>query len=697
MPAPVRFRLLGPLEFSDGRRWSSIGAPKQRALLAVLLINANRAVSADQLMAELWGEQPPPSAAGLLAGYVWRLRGSLGDQAGRMLSTRAPGYQLVLPPGTTDVDEYEELVTAGRRRLADGDLSAAVTTLTEALGMWRGAPLADVGLVPSVLTESARLEEARLAVVEARIEAEIGLGRQEALLPELKVMVSQFPLRERLHAHLMVALYRAGQQAEALGAYRDLRRLLVDELGVEPSKPLRELQGRILRDDPQLLEAPRRGSSATAVLRLAVPRTLPPDVPAFIGRDHELAWITARLTGGEQRCAIHGMAGTGKTTLAVHAAHRVAGAFPDGQVYLNLGASTAHGPRHPAAAIGRLLTALGVPATTIPADEEGAAALLRTALADRRVVIVLDDVLDAGQIRQLLPSAPGCAVILTSRPASTAVDGAGLLRLGRLSVAAATALVRRYAGAVRVDADLAATAELARLCDHLPLALRIAATRLAQRPEWTVGEFAARLADPRRRLDALTCDGLSVRASLRAGVQLLRRVADPLSTRALGQLGVLDLPVVSTAVLAAALDVPVPAAELAAERLVDAGLVETLRMDRYRVPGLVQLFARGEYVTAEEERTATHRIVGYYEGAVRDQLSRLAGNRGAGLAWYREEFRTLRALAARAPGAELPGLVSRLSSALRWSSAQHRAVGGGQRQPFDLAGQARLDGVAPLG
>ncbi|MEV6907358.1 BTAD domain-containing putative transcriptional regulator [Amycolatopsis sp. NPDC051071] len=692
LSSPVRFRFLGPLEFFDGGQWSSIGAPKQRALLAVLLINANRVVSADQLMAELWGERPPPSAAGLLAGYVWRLRGSLGDQEGRMLSTRAPGYQLVLPPGATDVDEYEELVAAGRKSLAECDLPSAAAALAEALGMWRGTPLADVVLVPSVLSESARLEEARLAVVEARIEAEIGLGRDEALLPELKLMVSRFPLRERLHAHLMVALYRSGQQAEALGAYRDLRRLLVDELGVEPSKPLRELQGRILRDDP-LLAAPRPTSTATAVPRQVVPRTLPPDVPAFLGRDRELAWITTRLTGGERCCAVHGLAGGGKTTLAVHAAHRVAGSFPDGQVYLSLGASAA-----PIDVIGRLLALLGVPAASLPPDEEGAAALLRTTLADRRVLIVLDDVVGSEQIRRLLPSAPGCAVILTGRTASTAVDGAGLLRVGRLPMTAATALIRRYAGAARVDTDLAATARLAGLCDHLPLALRIAATRLARRPEWTVGEFAARLADPGRRLDALTCDGLSVRASLRAGVQLLpRHHADPTVTRALGRLGVLDLPVVSTAALAAALDLPVRLAEPAAERLVDAGLVEPLRMDRYRVPGLVRLFALGEYVTADEERTATHRIVGYYEGAVRDQLSRLSANRGAGLAWYREECLTLRVLAARSPGTELPRLVSRLSSALRRCSAQHRPVGGGQQQPFDRIRQMGLDAVPPLG
>jgi DNA-binding transcriptional ArsR family regulator len=234
-------------------------------------------------------------------------------------------------------------------------------------------------------------------------------------------------------------------------------------------------------------------------------------------------------------------------------------------------------------------------------------------------------------------------------------------------------LVRRYAGADRVDADLAATTQLVRLCECLPLALRIAATRLAQRPEWTVRDFAARLADPRRRLDALTCDGLSVRASLRAGVRLLERFADPLATRALARLGVLDLPVVSTAALAAVLDVPAEEAELTAERLVDAGLIETLRMDRYRVPELMRLFARGEYVRAEEERVATQRIVGYYAGEVRNHLARLeSGARPAGLAWYRRECVTLRALADRAPRTELPGLIDKLCSALRLTAAPPR-------------------------
>jgi DNA-binding SARP family transcriptional activator len=599
--------MLGPLEFFDGLRWSSIGAAKQRALLAVLLVNANHIVSSDQLLAELWGERPPASAAGLLAGYVWRLRRSLGDQDGRILVTKAPGYRLVLPPGATDVDEYEALVAAGRRGLAAGDLAGAADTLCTALGMWRGAPLADVALTPSVLTESARLEEARLAVVEARIGAEIGLGRHEVLLSELKLMVSQYPLRERLHAHLMVALYRTGQQAEALGAYRDLRRLLIDELGIEPSRPLRELHGRILREDPRLLEDAETTAATTAVPRLAVPRTLPPDVPVLVGRDAELARLTVRLTGGERLCAVHGMAGIGKTALAVHAAHRVAGAFPDGQVYLNLGACEAHGPLRPLDAVNRLLEVFAGPGVDPRHDETRAAALLRTVLAGRRVVLVLDDVLDTDQVRDLLPSTPGCAVILTSRPASAVVDGGGLVRLGRLPAAAATDLVRRYAGADRTAADLAATDQVARLCEYLPLALRIAATRLAQRPEWTVGDFAARLADPARRLDALTCDGLSMRERLRAGVPLLEHAGEPTAARTLRLLAVLDLPVVHTTGLAVVLDVPDDVAELTAERLVDAGLVEPLAIDRYRVPDLVRLWARGEFGPADDDRAAPRR------------------------------------------------------------------------------------------
>jgi DNA-binding SARP family transcriptional activator len=554
----ARFRLLGPLEFFDGTRWCAIGAAKQRALLAVLLINRNRAVSADQLVAELWGEQPPSSAAALLAGYVWRLRRLLDDQAGRVLVTKAPGYQLLLPPGQSDLDDYETLVADGRRSLAAGDLDAAVTALTVALGLWRGAPLADVALLPSVLTESARLEEARLAVIETRIGAEIGLGRHEVLLPELKAMVSRFPLRERLHEHLMMVLYRTGQQAEALGAYRDLRQLLIEELGVEPSRPLRELHERILREDP-LLAAVGEARPAPSF----VPRTLPPDAPVFVGRSVETARIVDRLGRGVGWCAVHGMAGVGKTALAVHAAHQLADRFPDGQLYLRAVESAS-----------QVLVALGEP--NPPADEERAVALLRSTLAGRRVLFVFDDVRGAAQVRALLPATPGCAAIVVGRAAMTEVDADGLIRLGPLSADESITLLRGYAGV--------ADAEIARLCDHLPLALRIAAARLAQRPEWTVGEFAERLADPARRLDLLECGDLSVRGSLLAGVRLL----EPDILRLLGGL---DLPVLRTEALAVLLAATTDTAERIAEQLVDAGLIEPLDMGRYRVPELFRCLA----------------------------------------------------------------------------------------------------------
>jgi DNA-binding SARP family transcriptional activator len=568
----ARFRLLGPLEFFDGSRWCAIGAAKQRALLAVLLINRNRAVSADQLLAELWGEQPPSSAAALLAGYVWRLRRLLDDQSGHVLVTKAPGYQLVLPAGRSDLDDYETLVADGRRSLAAGDLAASVTALTSALGLWRGAPLADVALLPSVLTESARLEEARLAVIETRIGAEIGLGRHEVLLPELKAMVSRFPLRERLHEYLMMVLYRTGQQAEALGAYRDLRQLLIEELGVEPSRPLRELHERILREDPLLAAIAEArptsgvGSASGAGVGSAVgllPRTLPPDAPVFVGRSLETARIVDRLGRGMGWCAVHGMAGVGKTALAVHAAHQLAGRFPDGQIYLRAVDSA-----------GRLLVALGEP--NPPSDEERAVALLRSTLAGRRVLFVFDDVLGAAQVRALLPATPGSAAIVVGRAAMTEVDAEGLIRLEPLSADESMELLRSYA---RV-----ADAEIARLCEYLPLALRIAAARLAQRPEWTVGELAERLTDPARRLDLLECGGLSVRASLLAGVRLL----EPDILRLLGGL---DLPVLRTEALAVLLAETPDVAEGIAEQLVDAGLIEPLGMGRYRVPELFRCLA----------------------------------------------------------------------------------------------------------
>lgn len=564
----MRFRILGAVEVFDGSSWRTIGSAKQRALLASLLLNANQVVPADRLISDLWPDGPPASASGLLAGYVWRLRQALGDES--MLITRAPGYQLAVPSGAIDVHYYETLVTQGR---AASDLEEAVSAFTRALAVFRDVPFADIPLTPSVLAERARLEESQLSVVEARIDAEIKLDRHEALLPELKLLVSQFPLRERLHAHLMMVLYKCGHQADALGTYRDLRRLLVNELGIEPSKPLRDLQQRILQEDPTLVGA--------APVR-ARPRT-PPPRGVLIGRARELAAVAARLAT-DQVCAVHGPVGVGKTALAAHAAFSVAARFPVGVLHFS-SAEALH---------------------SLPPG----------------VLAVLDDVSDVG----VIPA--GVGVLATSRGPVRGIPGSAHVQLNRLSQPAAVELLRTGVG----DRD-GPIAEIARLCEHLPLALRLAGDRLATRPDWPLTDFATRLADPRRRLDLLSWQDNSVRDRLRSAWDSL--ASAELTTLRL--LGALDLPVVAADTIGALIGRSETEASLIAERLVDAGLVETLTMDRYRMPDLVRLFARERQ--DGDASAAISRVVEHYVALV--DARRSTPDRRA---WYRGELATLRSL-----------------------------------------------------
>lgn len=705
---PIRFRVLGPFEFYNGQRWTLIGSTKQRALLSLLVLNANRVRPSEQLISELWGDRFPSSVRGLLAGYVWRLRQLLGDDNAEMLVTRAPGYQLVLPPGAVDVHRYDDLSAAGHGQVAAEDLSGAVASFSAALALWRGNPFVDVPLMPSVMAETARLEESRLAVIEARIGAEIRLGRNEGLLPELKLIVAQFPLRERLHAHLMLVLYRSGQQAEALGAYRDLRRLLVEELGIEPSRPLRDLQQRILREDPSLLHVAPALPGGPVTSSGPVP-TLPPQPRTFVGRDDALAMLTRRLSAGEPVCAIHGTAGAGKSALALCVAHAVAPHFPDGQLYLDLRGSAPQEPLEPAAVVGHLLHACGIAEHEVPASLDGAVARLHAQLASRRMLVVLDDVLDIRQLRPVLGLPRGSAVIIIGRAAQSAVEGPNQVRLGQLTAASATELLSRCVGPERIHVEPAAAGAIARLCEYLPLALRIAAVRLTLRPDWSLDGFAVRLADPQRRLDLLACEGLSVRASLVAAVRLVQRAGGPAALLALRLLGSLDLPVVSGSALSALLDLTADEAELPAASLVNAGLIEPLGIERYRVPQLVRLFARAlaaenaDHVAADEAAAdeaaagvAVGRVAAYYAAAVSEHLAliELKPHRGNVLAWYRREFGALCALAKRDPTGNLPRALAELRRALptgqhggRESALSAQLPGQCARSP---AGQGRL-------
>ncbi|MEV0610282.1 BTAD domain-containing putative transcriptional regulator [Polymorphospora rubra] len=585
----LEIRLLGPVEISDGDTWRGIGSAKQRALLVMLALKANQVVSLDQLVTELWDENPPASATSLVAGYAWRLRRALGDRAGRILTTRSPGYRLVAPPEALDIHEFERLISRAHADLAAGQPAAAADGFGTALGLWRGAPLADVRPTPMVVAEIARLEETRIAAVEARIGAELDLGRHAMLLPTLKVLVAEHPLRERLHAHLMTALYRDGQQAVALGAYRDLRRLLVDELGIEPSDKLRDLVQRMLRNDPSLrtpappVTLPRQRSVSTH----RQPR-FPAAPTKLFGRAGQLDQLVDAVRAGRLGL-VHGHAGAGKTALAIQAAHRLAGGYPDGPVFVPMGASTPAGPAETDDVLRTTAAALGVPA---PPAGTAPAAGWRSLLAGRRALVVFDDVGTAGQIRALGPLPPGCGYIATTRSGLTTLDGTTRVLVGALGRDEAVDMLRAHLGADRVDAERHAAAVLIGRCDHLPVAVRVAAARLAPRPNWTIESFTARLADPATRLDVLVCETMSVRECLAGGVRLLARRGDQLALRALRQLGPLDRQLVTVTGLAALLHQPAFTAEVTVEHLVDAGLAEALADGRYRFSGLVRAFAR---------------------------------------------------------------------------------------------------------
>lgn len=664
-----RFRVLGPFEVHTNGEWTGIGAAKQRTLLTLLVLNGNRVVPSEQLISELWGNNPPGSANRLLAGYVWRLRRLLGDPLGEHLVTRAPGYQLVVGQGAVDIHEYECHVRTGRRRMEAHDLAGAVESYTAALDLWRGSPLLDVPLTPSVMAETARLEESRLSVIEARLGAQVGLGQHEAVLPDLKQIVSQYPLRERLHEHLMLALYRTGQQADSLGTYHDLRHLLVKELGIEPSKPLRDLHQRILQEDPTLLLQAEPAPGPAVRVEGTEPPRLPPEPTFLVGRDEELATLVQRLRAGETLCAVHGSGGVGKTALALRAGHLVADRFPDGQVYLDLGGSSPRSPTTPLDTLHRLLRALGLPDREIPADLDGAAARWHALAATRRILVVVDDVVDADQVRPLLSGSSECAVLVVGRPALAVACGMNQIWLGRLSIAHTGELLHRYAGPNRAGSR-AALAAVGRMCDYLPLALRIAAARLARRPDWSVDVLATRLAEPKDRLDLLTFDRFSMRASICAGVRLVRRIGTPAALGTLCVLSELDVPVVSGDALAGLLDSKAEA-DTVAESLIHAGLVEALDGDRYRVPQLVRLFCQdwpesvlGPYPA--DSAKEVQRLVAHYTGLLSAQLKLVEHRaiRESTLAWYRQELDLLRVLVGQDPTGRLLDLLTDLRARL---------------------------------
>ncbi|MGH3250480.1 MAG: BTAD domain-containing putative transcriptional regulator, partial [Trebonia sp.] len=515
-----------------------VSSGRQRTVLAMLLLRANRVVAVNDLAEALWGSALPPSARVTVQNYVKRLRDVLGDVGCRIV-TQAPGYLIRVAADELDASLFEVNLDSARAAAAAGSWEAAAAKARAALLVWRGDPLADVPSEYLALREIPRLADLRLQAAEIGIEAALRLGRPAAVIGELRRLVASDPLRERLSALLMAALYEDGRQAEALAVYQQTRTALVAELGVEPGHELRDLQQRILAGGQALAPLAMLAAPGTADVPVPhAPRQLPAAVGCFTGRAAELAALTGlvdRRSGAAAATvvisAIGGMAGVGKTALAVQWAHAAAGRFPDGQLYVNLrGFDPSGTPVTAPEAIRGFLDALGVAPESIPASPEAQAGRYRSLLAGRRMLIVLDNARDEQQVRLLLPASAGILVLVTSRSQLTglaAADGARLLSLDVLPHGEATELLAARIGPARAAAEPRAVSEIASLSACLPLAVAIAAARAVTRPSLALAALADELRDASGRLDALDAGDpvASVRAVFSWSVRQLSREA----------------------------------------------------------------------------------------------------------------------------------------------------------------------------
>ncbi|MEW2355907.1 BTAD domain-containing putative transcriptional regulator [Spirillospora sp. NPDC029432] len=608
-PAP-RFAVLGPVRAWRGARELALGGPQQRAMLAALLLGRGRTLSVDGLVDALWGDDPPARAVGTVRTYASRLRQVLETDRAvpEVLVSTGKGYALRAVPGMLDAEVFESLAAEAGRARDRGDHARARELLGRALDLWDGAPLPGL---PGPYAEIARerLAERRLAVLHERLEADLGLGRHHEIVGELAALSREHPLREPLRGLLMTALYRCGRQAEALGEYESARRTLAAELGVDPGPALRDLHARLLRNDPSLAPpapspAPPAAAAGAPVER---PASLPADLADFTGRAALVREMTGWLSREDRPApavvAVSGVGGVGKTALAVHVAHAVRDAYPGGQLYIDL-LGTGGRPVPPTVALGELLRALGVPGSAVPEGEQERSALFRSVLADRRVLIVLDNARDAAQVRPLLPGTRGCAVLVTSRARPAGLPGARAVDLDVLDPVEAITLFTGIVGR-RAAEERRAVVDTVALCGFLPLAVRIAAARLAARPGWSIRSLAERLSDRRRRLAELRIGDLGVEATFRLGYDQL----DPAAARAFRLLAVPETSCLCLDGAAALLGTTAPEAERILETLIDLGLLDAPAPDRYRYHDLLWLFARGLPGEDGERHAALRRLL----------------------------------------------------------------------------------------
>jgi DNA-binding SARP family transcriptional activator/tetratricopeptide (TPR) repeat protein len=696
----LRVGVLGPVTAWYGHDELHVGQPRQQAVLGILAMRANRVISRGELVEAVWGQDPPASAEGGIYTYVAGLRriiepGRSLRGPGRVLVSSGAGYVLHLVPGQPDAVAFEQQLARARQLRRSGDPAGAVTALEGALGLWRGVAFAGVP-GPFAETERARLAELRSTAAEERADVLLALGRHEEVVPDLTAMVADHPLRERLRGLLMIALYRSGRHAEALRVFADGRRVLADELGIDPGSDLSRIYQQVLTSDPALNLPAADGRAGAAGRRshpngdgpparndaqgrnaagrtrrkgatpgprgsdgassagaqagsgpatgpgsgappsweggsrgLPVPAQLPLDAQGFSGRQDELATLHAMLpparpAGTDEPVPvviISGTAGVGKTALAIHFGRQVAKRFPDGQLYVNLrGRDPGTPPVEPGEALRFFLDAFGVPPYRIVASTEERAALYRSLVDGRRMLIVLDNASNAAQVRPLLPGSPGCLVVVTSRnqmAGLVAAEGAALVTLDVLSHAEAHEMLARRLGRERVAAEPEAADEIIGECARLPLALSIAVGRAAAgsagRAKRPLAELAAELRDARGRLDALE-EG-DAATDVRAVLSWSYDQLSPAAARMFRLLGLHPGPDISLPAAASLAGIPRAEAGTALRELARTHMVTERLPGRFTFHDLLRAYAADQaerHDAAAERDAAMHRVLDHY-------------------------------------------------------------------------------------
>ncbi|GAA3212844.1 AfsR/SARP family transcriptional regulator [Nonomuraea helvata] len=696
------FRVLGPLEVLRAGEVIEIPAAKQRIALATLLLHHNEYVSADRLTEPLWDGSAPDNARGAVHTHIGRLRRTLGD-AGKPIQTREQGYRIEAGPDDLDLARFFHLLDLAARAARTGAVAEEAGLLEQALALWRGPLLGNVPSESLHRDRLAGLAERRIDVLERSFDLRLQLGLHAEIVADLAAATTAHPLRERLWAQFMLALYRCGRQAESLEAYRTVVRLLRDELGLDPGDELRRLHEAVLSgiSDLQLPLQGERPAEPDARNALGpewhVLNQLPPSSADLVVRADVIAAGQARAgsqdADGLPIVMLCGPPGVGKSALAVDLAHRLADRFPDGQLYLRLDGSSPGRPRDPAEMLAELLQSTGTHPASIPDGLEQRSAAMRARFAGRRILLLLDDVADVPQIEPLLPGEARCLVLLTSRRHLVGLPGVDVVKMTPFSGEESRELLGRLIGHERVAREPAAADAIAAACGWLPLALRIAGARLAVRPNWSLARLAARLQDESRRLDELVTDDLAVRPSLELSYEAL---PEPVATafRRAGLLNGSDFAAWSLGVVAGVAD-----GEPLVEHLLRANLLEAVGTDvsgepRYRLHDLLSIYAR-ELLAGDDPadtRTAARRYM--------DTLLTLADRCHRELDGHiaLDDLRPV----PYEPVATLPeGQVAELTDApLRWLLAEHRQLFDAVERACDhgrhVQAAALMDRVTPF-